>query len=868
MKQFYRSIFASLLAGSVISLSAQTTFNYTGSVQTYVVPACVTSITVDAQGAQGGGPNGGLGGRAQATIPVTPGATLYIYVGGNPTNHSGAGGYNGGGAVNAQPCGGGNSDGFPGGGASDIRLSASLNDRIIVAGGGGGQGWTSGLGGAGGGLTGSDGAASWIAGTQGFGATQTAGGAGGLYTGNMQSAGSGSLGMGGDAGPVNTYCIGGAGGGGYYGGGGGYVSAGAGGSSWTSYPGSTITSTTAGFRSGNGQIIITNVAGAPNPGAITGNPALCINASDNYSIAPLVGATSYTWTVPAGTTINSGQGTNSINITAGPTGGIISVTATFPCGTSGPTNFTLTVNPSPSVSITTTGAAICDGNTTTLTGNGATTYSWMPGNLTGTTVSVAPSTATTYTVTGTTSGCSGSATQLITVNPLPTVAANTSAAAVCDGASVTLTGSGASTYTWTGGVIDNSPFIPVSTNTYTVTGTDANGCTASANVTVTVNTLPAVTANATATTACPGVLVTLTGGGASTYSWTGGVMNAVPFNPSATNTYTVTGTDANGCMAWDTITVAVYAAPSVSANSTAAAVCPGSPVTLTGSGASTYTWTGGVLDGVAFNPSATNTYTVTGTDANGCTNTASTTVTVNTLPTVGANSSAPAVCAGSPVTLTGSGASTYTWTGGATDGVPFVPLTSLSYTVTGVDANGCSNTAAVTVAVNQLPNVTGTPASTTVCLADAPVALTGNPASGTWSGPGVTGSSFSPATAGLGAQAVTYTYTDANGCTNTASATITVNVCTSVAEQVSLNGVSLFPNPNNGVFTIAVNVNIGDLVIVVTDMQGRVVYSSSENNVQNGFTKQISLENEAAGLYFVNITSNGEQRTEKISVQR
>jgi hypothetical protein len=65
-----------------------------------------------------------------------------------------------------------------------------------------------------------------------------------------------------------------------------------------------------------------------------------------------------------------------------------------------------------------------------------------------------------------------------------------------------------------------------------------------------------------------------------------------------------------------------------------------------------------------------------------------------------------------------------------------------------------------------------------------------------------------------------------------------------------------------------VNANVGDLVVVITDMQGRVVYSSSENNVQTGFTKQISLEKEAAGMYLVQITANGEQRTEKISVQR
>jgi hypothetical protein len=869
MKKFYKTVLSFVFAGVSISLSAQTTFTYTGSVQTYVVPACVTAVTIDASGAQGGGPSGGLGGRAQATIPVTSGSTLYIYVGGRPTVRPGAGsgGYNGGGAVNALPCGGGTNDGWGGGGASDVRLTASLTDRIIVGGGGGGSGWTSGQGGAGGGLTGSDGAASWIAGTQGFGATQSAGGAGGFYTGNSQSAGTGTLGQGGDAGPINTYCIGGGGGGGYYGGGGGYVSAGAGGSSYVSYPGSTVASTTPGFRSGDGVVTITPVSGAPTPGAISGTSSVCANASGNYSITSMPGATTYTWSVPAGSIINSGQGTTSINVTAGSTSGSISVTATYVCGTSSPSSLTLTVNPSPTVSVSVSPAVtVCAGASVTLSGNGATSYSWSGGITNG--VPFVPSSTTTYTVTGTSAGCSGTATQLITVNALPTVVANSTAAAVCTGSPVTLSGSGASSYTWTGSVTDAVAFNPSSTNSYTVTGTDANGCVNTATTTVTVNALPTVVANSTAASVCNGAPVTLSGSGATSYSWSGGVMDAVAFNPASTNSYTVTGTDANGCVNTATTTVTVNAIPSVFANSTAAIVCSGSPVTLTGSGATSYTWTGGVMDAVAFNPSSTNTYTVTGTDANGCTNTAITTVTVNSLPTVFANSTTAAVCTGSSVTLTGSGAATYTWTGGITDAVPFNPTFSLTYTVTGTDANGCTNTATTTVIVNPLPTVTGTPSTTSACLPDAPVALTGTPAGGTWSGTGVTGSSFSPATAGLGAHTVMYTYTDANGCTNTATSTITVSVCASVADQTFENGVNVFPNPNNGVFTIQTNANIGELVIEITDMQGRVVYSSVENDVQVGFAKQIDLETESAGLYLMHMTANGQQWTTKIAVQK
>src|ERR1051325_7178803 len=137
-------LFASAVA---VAQQTSTTFNYTGSVQTFVVPACVTTIDVDAYGAAGGksftNAMGGLGGRVQCTLPVTPGETLQIFVGGaggNGDNQTGqnAGGFNGGGHGwdDTDPWGGGG-----GGGASDIRKTPyTLADRWVVAGGGGGGG--------------------------------------------------------------------------------------------------------------------------------------------------------------------------------------------------------------------------------------------------------------------------------------------------------------------------------------------------------------------------------------------------------------------------------------------------------------------------------------------------------------------------------------------------------------------------------------------------------------------------------------------------------------------------------------------------------------------------------------------------------
>ena len=149
----------------------------------------------------------------------------------------------------------------------------------------------------------------------------------------------------------------------------------------------------------------------------------------------------------------------------------------------------------------------------------------------------------------------------------------------------------------------------------------------------------------------------MTASGASSYSWDNGITNNTPFSPSITTTYTVTGTDGNGCDNTDQLTVTVNTLPTVDAGSDQT-VCAGTAVILAGSGASSYAWDNGITDNTSFTPSTTTTYTVTGTDGNGCENTDQVTVTVNALPTVDAGSD-QTVCAGTAVILAGSGASSY-----------------------------------------------------------------------------------------------------------------------------------------------------------------------------------------------------------------
>ncbi|MBI3509356.1 MAG: T9SS type A sorting domain-containing protein [Bacteroidetes bacterium] len=830
-------LFSALVFFSGADLFSQTsvTFSYTGASQTFTVPSCVNAITIDSKGAQGGAGvaanPGGLGARIVGTCNVTPGDVITILVGqrGLSTGNSGGGG--GGSFVYDQTTstlliasggggGGGNStNGLPGQSGTSGTNGVGGSSSGAGGSGGGGGGGASGYGGAGGGgycgdggncaltystggaggsgcMNGADGSGSVCNGTKGRSFLN--GGAGGTW------AASGCAGMGADGGYGGGGAtiwgnLNGGGGGGYSGGGGGgYNSSFDGGGGGGSFNSGTSQTNTAGFQSGNGEVIITYSPGVPSPaGSITGSSSVCAGSGGTYFISSVSGATSYTWTVPSGTTINSGQGTVSISITFGSTSGNITVTPGNSCGSGTPSSLAVTVNPSPTVTTTTTGATICTGNPTSITASGATTYSWMPGSLSGTTITVSPSSTTTYTVTGTSSGCSSTATQLITVNPTPTVTTTTTNSAICSGDSTSITASGATAYNWMPGNLSGATVVvtPSSTTSYTVTGTDL-GCSSAATQLITVNATPTVTVSAINPTICSGSSTTLIAGGASAYLW-------MPGNLS------------------------------------------GSSVTVT--------------------PGATTTFTVTGTNGS-CSSTATQLITVNNPPTVNLGNDTTQ-CGGNILLDAQNPGSTYLWGTSATTQTITVN-TSGTYSVVVTDANGCSGNDAVNVTINPIPNLTLSASNMTPCVNDGLVSLTGLPAGGTWTGPGVSGNNFNPTTAGVGPQILTYSYTDSIGCSNSQVFTISVNACTGIAEQNFANGISVFPNPNSGVFTLSVNANVGDVQITITDVQGRIIYSSLESNVTAGFTKQIDLGNVSSGLYLVKLNTANEQHVEQISVQR
>ncbi len=818
-KQLLALFFLPLLALAGVPGQLTDQFNFTGGIQMWTVPCGVNSVFIQTWGAQGGsgavggasvgGGAGGLGGYAEGVLGVTPGQVLNVFVGGQGATPTG--GFNGGGNGGTQNAGGG-------GGASDVRVGGTSEvDRAITAGGGGG-----------GGRGGCD---------EGSASTGGIGGGGG--------AGGGGVGVNGNDSPTNGGVAGGGKGGNFGSVQGAFGPKGVGCAGFSGSDGS-VSSTGTGAAGGAGQscccISSNSIPGGGGGGGGQlggggggGGSAGTTGCSGNSKGAGGGGGggSNYTGGVTSGVTNNGiwlGNGMVNITYTPGnPTAPTFIAPPTAICSNT-PTTFTVTT-PALTTSFTWTvsGATIQSGqginSVTVITTSASGTLSVTADN---------------------NCGSSSLVTTNFNVNSQPTVTASVTNGVICDGESVTFTGGGAVSYLWNNGVTDGVSFTPTSSNNYGVIGTDGNGCQNIASVSVAVNALPTVTASVTSSAVCAGESVTFTGGGAATYFWNNSVADGVPFTPGTTNTYTVLGTDANNCSNTASVSVTVNTAPTVTANASAAAVCDGDQVTFTGGGASTYVWDNSVSDGVAYTPVGSATYSVTGTDANNCTNTSSVSVIVNTLPTVTAAATPnTALCAGDNVTLAGGGASTYAWDNSVTDGAAFAPGATNTYSVTGTDANNCVNTATVTVTVNTLPVVTASVSpNDTVCVGDN-ITLTGGGASTyAWSGSVANATAFALNADGT----YTVTGTDANNCVNTTTIDVYAEVCAGVSSlSSSASGIQLIPNPSKGVVTITAKKELG--LVTVYDALGKVVFQTNTT----GLSQRVDLTQQAAGVYMVKI---------------
>lgn len=792
-------------------------FAYTGAVQTWTVPAGVTSVTVTANGAQGGtvtiadwSPttmDGALGGRVTTNLSVTPGQVLNIYVGGKGgnTNPAGApGGFNGGG--NAASFFGVYSGGS-GGGASDIRIGGTaLSNRVVVAGGGGGAGGDGGptAGGAGGGLTGQPAAnGNNPSTTEPTGGTQTEGGAAGSLGGYSDGT-PGTLGVGGNS--TSEGGIGAGGGGGYYGGGGGTWAGGAGGSSYTDPVLCTDVTHLQGANAGDGSISISyelfggaTCSGTPETFTITVNPTPVVDAVPNQAVCNGGSSAAITFTgAVAGTVYNWINDNTSIGLAASGSGNIgaftavntgstpvvatVTVTPSYTnegvtC-TGTPVSFTITVNPTPDVVAAPASQTICSGTAISpvsfSSAVSGTTYSWTrdntttvtgiaaggTGNITGTLTNTTSSPVTvTFTVTPSANGCSGTPVIVtVLVNPTPNVVATPASQNSCSGSAITSIALSSSvsgtTYAWS------------RDNTTNVTGIAASG---SGNISGTLTNNTAVPQTVTFTiipgaNGCNGPATTATV-----------VVNPLPTITCPSNISV--NADAGICGA-----VVNYPA----------AVATGFPAPVV-----TYSHASGSTFPVG-------TTTVTATATNSCgTVTCSFTVTV-------VDNQAPVLTCPANINATAVGACTavVNYTVNATDNCPGVTVTRIAGPASGsafpigtttvthraTDAAGnssiCSFT--VTVADGQLPVINVQPVRRSTCVGgSATFSVTAtNAVSYQWQN--WTGTAWANI---AGATAATYTVTNAQVAQNTSTYRVIVNgLCNTVTSVAATLTVNTLPN--------------------------------------------------------------------------
>ena len=430
---------------------------------------------------------------------------------------------------------------------------------------------------------------------------------------------------------------------------------------------------------------------------ITGDAQVCEGSQASFTASSESQIVDYVWNTGA-----SGAQTQAVvNSTT-----VFVVDATDVNGCQSKQSFTVKTIPYPDVKIL-GNPTICVGDELNLVAQGAVSYKWSNGTASST-LSTWPTAGGTYSVSGTTNGCTSTATVDVVVRSLPNVLV-TGKTALCMGEQLNLRAEGAETYTWGDGTAgDALVATPLTSSTYKVTGTDQYGCKASNNVDVTVYQNPVVNVSGD-DKVCSGQEATLVASGNSIlYVWDYNGVSGSTISPIVTEktTYTVTGTDNRGCTSKASFTVTPINAPKLAVLGRTE-VCLGETVTLVGQGASSYEW---VLGNQTVSNSAV--YTVTPQHdialfLSGATQVCKSDTQVNVhviLPPNVVVYGDKEVCPNEAFVLTAQGASSYRWsTGDITSSITYAPISSSTYFVTGYDEFGCSTTVEYPVDVKPVP---------------------------------------------------------------------------------------------------------------------------------------------------------------------
>jgi alpha-tubulin suppressor-like RCC1 family protein len=403
-------------------------------------------------------------------------------------------------------------------------------------------------------------------------------------------------------------------------------------------------------------------------------------------------------------------------------------------GSSTRTPVNVTVIPLPLAPSVTSNSTICNSNTTQLTAIGTGTLGWYSQATAGTYLGEGPNFTTPILTTDTTfyvqdSTCAASATRTpvnVTINYLKPPSPTASNSTICSGNTASLSAIGIGTLGWYsdatvgnylgGGANYSTPVLTTNT-TYYVQDSTCSASSIRTPVLVTVDNLKPPAPAAANSTICSGSIASLSASGIGTLGWyssatdgtyLGEGTNFITPVLTATTTYFVQDSTCAASSIRTPVIVTVNPLPLVTGNTKATMVCLGSSVILTGEGASSYIWSGGVMDGISFVPSSTTAYTVTGTDLNNCSNTATITLTVSPLPDVGTNLN------GTIISADQTGAA-YQWLDCNNSLSPIAGAPNQSYTATIngyyaviVSMNGCWDTSACVnvniTGINEIPN--------------------------------------------------------------------------------------------------------------------------------------------------------------------
>lgn len=565
---------------------------------------------------------------------------------------------------------------------------------------------------------------------------------------------------------------------------------------------------------GAGCTLVDNITINANPTptiSVSGSTSICRGATTTITA---LGAATYTWVSPA-TTSNSIVVTPSVTTVY-----TLSGSSAVPC-VSSPYMFTITVSPSPTITLSSiTANTICAGNSSIITPSGATSYTLMPGGITGTSFTVSPFITTTYTISGSNvSGCSSTSNLIrtITVSPSPTIGlTSASSSTICNGGSSIITPNGASTYTLMPGSLTGASFTvsPSSTTVYTVSGTNATGCvsTSAANATLTINvgSTPTVAlGSVSSNTICNGSTSIISPTGASTYTLMPGSIAGTSFtvSPLATTIYTISGTGAFGCLSSPTsnltVTITVRATPTIGLGSVSSnTICLGNNSVITPSGATSYTLNPGSMIGTSFtvSPTATTVYTISGTNSFGCVSSSATnlttTITVRSSPTIALGSiSSSTICNGNSSVITPSGASSYTLIPGGLIGSSFTvsPIATTVYTINGTNSFGCissgSGNLTSTITVNASPTIAlGTIISNIICNGSSSIITPSGAAIYTINPGASSGTSFTVNP--ISTTIYTISGTSSFGCISTSASNLTATITVISNPTISLSSVS------------------------------------------------------------------------------